>query len=218
LVLYSAAAHGSPPEGKTFAIALRIVDEKTMHFDDPAKAQQHAAAVKKLGAEMRLDQHEGHSDVTYRTVGWKLMEVETDELAHKWEDWLKGAGFETLHGHDPDHEEHAHHEGHEHDEGGEHAEVVLIRTGDWVSRHLDNQQEAADLVVLAKALRCEVQQANHGGHIDVRFHCPEWTAIDFPSHEAATAWAKWLQTSGFEVRHEHTEAAHANHDHTQHTP
>lgn len=204
------------PEDQGFVIALRLPDAKTMHFNDPTKAQKHADAVKKLGAEVQLEQHEGHSDVTYRTVGWKSLEVASDELAHQWEDWLKAAGFETLHGHDPDHEQHAHHEGHDHEHGAEHAEVVQVRTADWVSRHLNNPQEAVDLVVLARALRCEVQQSGHSGHTDVRFHCAEWTAIEFPSHEVATAWTKWLQTTGFEVRHEHPEAAHTEGDHAHH--
>lgn len=136
-------------------------------------------------------------------------------MAHQWEDSLKGAGFETLHGHDPDHEQHAHHEDHGHEHAEEHTEVVLVRTAVWVSRHLDSQQEAADLVVLAKALRCDVQQGGHSGHIDVRFRCPEWTAVDFPSHEAATAWTKWLQATGFEVHHEHSEVTQAGYDRAQ---
>ncbi|MAT73125.1 MAG: hypothetical protein CMJ58_26875 [Planctomycetaceae bacterium] len=213
--LCGTATHAAPPERQGFAIALRLPEWTTRHFDDPTKAQQHAESVKKLGAEVRLDQHADHSDVTYRCVGWKSLQVESDELAHQWQDWLKGSGFETLHGHDPDHEQHAHHEDHGHEHAEEHTDVILVRTADWVSRHLDSQQEAAELLILAKAFRCDVQQDSHGGHFDVRFRCPQWTAIDFPSHEAATAWTKWLQATGFEVRHEHSEVIQARFDREQ---
>ncbi|MCO6042728.1 hypothetical protein NG895_02300 [Aeoliella sp. ICT_H6.2] len=213
-VLVPGVSDAADEQKEHFVIALRLPEWTSMHFDDPATAQQHAAAVKKLGAEVRVEQHNGHTDVSYRTSGWKALRVETDELAHTWEDWLKRAGFETLHGHNPDHAEHAHHTDHDHEHANEHAEVVLVRTPDWVSQHVQDRDTASDLVVIAEALRCEVQQGEHADHVDVRFRCPEWTAVEFPSHEAATSWMKWLKSSGFEVRHEHGATdSHAGHNH-----
>ena len=85
------------------SIAYRLSETKEMHFDDARKAEQHLAAVKKLGCEAKIDSHGGHTDVIYRSTRWQSMEFATDELAHQWEDWLKKAGFETLHGHATDH-------------------------------------------------------------------------------------------------------------------
>ena len=97
------------------SIAYRLSETKEMHFDDARKAEQHLAAVKKLGCEARLDSHGGHTDVIYRSTRWQSMEVATDELAHQWEDWMKKAGFETLHGHAADHGAgHDDHAGHDH--------------------------------------------------------------------------------------------------------
>src|SRR5690606_34141223 len=90
------------------AIAYRLSDWHEMHFEDPVKAEQHLAAVRKLGCEVRQDAHDGHVDVVYRSARWQALEVASDELAHQWEDWLKGSGFETLHGHAADHAGHDH--------------------------------------------------------------------------------------------------------------
>lgn len=75
IVFCCTIVHATQPEAEAIVIALRLPEWKTMHFDNPAKAQQHADAVKKLGAEVRLDQHADHSDVTYRSVGWKSLQV-----------------------------------------------------------------------------------------------------------------------------------------------
>ena len=103
------------------SIAYRLPKTKEMHFDDGRKAEQHLAAVKKLGCEARMDTHGGHTDVLYRSSQWQVMEVANDKLAHQWEDWLKKAGFETVHGHAADHGTgHDAHDGHDHS-GHDHA-------------------------------------------------------------------------------------------------
>ena len=189
-----------------FIVAHRLQQWHTEHFEDATKSQQHTAALKQLGAEIRTDGHEGHFDVTYRSVGWKPLRVDSDELAHQWEGWLKAAGFETLHGHRPGHEEDAHHEpaghGHKHGPGEQQEEIVLYRASAWASQHFEDAVKAEELFTVAQALRCEVQKAGHEGHTDIRFVCPEWTEIEFPDHETAEAWMNWLTTAGFEVQHD----------------
>lgn len=206
LVTSGAHAQSTRKEGKQeFVIAHRLSDWKTKHFEDQAKAQQHTDALKNLGAEVRTDQHDGHIDVAYRLRGWKPLRVESDELAHQWEDWLRAAGFETIHGHSPDHAKHSHHEGHDHGhEQGKaesHGDVVLYRAAAWVDQHFDQSEQADEFIVLAQALRCQVEKTGHAGHTDIRFACPEWTAVEFPNHNVAAAWIKWLESAGFEVQH-----------------
>lgn len=212
-ISFDSAVHAQPAgkEGKqTFVIAHRLDKWRTEHFDDQAKAQKHADTLKKLGAEVRTDQHDGHIDVAYRLRGWRPLRVESDAIAHQWEDWLRTSGFETLHGHSPDHDKHDHHEGHDHeghDHGHEHGqaashgEVVLYRAPAWLTQHFDQPEQADEFIVLTTALRCKVEKTNHAGHTDIRFACPEWTAVEFPNHNAAVGWIKWLESAGFEVQH-----------------
>lgn len=194
------------------AIAYRLSKTKDVHFDDALKAEQHLAAVKKLGCEARMDAHGGHTDVSYRSVKWKVMEVANDKLAHQWEDWLKKAGFETIHGHAADHgsghdpdDGHDHaghsHEGHSH--GSQKAEEVSYILPNWKTIHSSNAAQLSELVALMKGLGCEVRTQDHGGHQDVTIRCPAWKHVEVTSHDAATGWQEWLRNNGFETRHEH---------------
>jgi len=196
-------------EKEEFVVAHRLSEWQTKHFEDKAKAEQHADAVKQLGAEVRVDNHETHVDVIYRSTNWKPLRIESDELAHQWEEWLKAAGFETLHGHSPVHDEHAHHEepGHDeekddHDHHDEHGEVVLYRIPAWTAQHFTDAVAADQFITIAQALRCEVKPASHTGHTDIQFRCAKWMAVEFPDHKTAEKWAKFLASAGFEVRHE----------------
>lgn len=200
-------------------LAYRLADGKTMHLDDAKKASDHLATVKKLGCEVSEGDHEGHGDIIYRCLKWKALTVADDKLAHQWEGWLKGAGFETLHGHAADdHDEHtADHEhhaeeakeqaeehGHEHGhEAGKHEEVVYRLPG-WVTLHPQTVDEAQELIAIAKGLGCEVREDRHEGeqHGDVSIRCAEWTHVELPTHETAETWQTWMANIGFETRHE----------------
>ncbi len=187
------------------AIAYRLSDWNEMHFDDPAKAAQHLAAVEKLGCEARQDNHNGQTDVVYRLPQWQALEVASDELAHQWEAWLKGAGFETLHGHAADHAEHSQdshdhsHDGHSH--GPQGAEEVAYRLADWTTSRIENPEQLSQYVALMKGLGCEVQVDTQ---VNVSVRCSQWKHIEVPSHEVASGWENWLHKSGFEARHSHS--------------
>lgn len=84
---------------ETEKVEYRLTSWKTMHFDDTKKGGDHFDAVKKLGCEVKKDNHGGHLDVSYRCKEWKAMNVASHNAAHDWEKWLKGAGFETKHAH-----------------------------------------------------------------------------------------------------------------------
>lgn len=109
------------------SIAYRLKQTKTLHFDESRKADLHLETVKKLGCEAVMENHGGHMDVSYRLTSWKSITMADEATAHKWEDWMKKSGFETLHAHG---EDHAHgvaaaaatdpHAGHDH-AAGDHA-------------------------------------------------------------------------------------------------
>ena len=195
------------------AIAYRLPKWNTMHFEDSVKAKQHLETVKKLGCEAKQDSHSGHIDVAYRASNWKSLEVANDKLAHQWEAWLKGAGFETLHGHDHgkhDHDGHDHaghdhaghdHDGHSHGPGG--AEVVAYRLPSWKTVHFKKKAEMEEFVALMKGFGCEVRTESHSGHVDTTIRCPKWKNIELPNHKVAQSWQTWLAKNGFEVKHEH---------------
>lgn len=191
----------SPPAEST--IAYRLIEPKTMHFEDPQKYTAHSDQVKKLGCEVANNDHAGHGDVTYRCPKWRALTVASDELAHQWEGWLKGAGFETLHGHAEEHEEgegHAHEHGHDHAEGEN--EEVAYQLASWVTLNPQQPADADELVAIAKGLGCEVQEARQPSGISVAIRCMSQKHIECPSHEAAQFWQQWLTKTGFEAKHE----------------
>ncbi len=208
----SAAPPVARENPQAFVIAHRLIDWETRHFDDATKAQQHMDVLHKLGVEVRVEQHQGHSDVIYRSVNWKPWQVGSDELAHQWEDWLRDSGFQTLHGHHPSHDQHAHHADHGHAAGKghaeEHAEVVLYRLPAGGTQRFENLAGAEEFITLLQALRCEVRKGGQEGPTDVQFRCAEWTAVEFTDHDSATSWEKWLTSAGFEVEHNHDEHSH----------
>lgn len=196
------------------AVAYRLSQTKELHFDDARKAEQHLATVKKLGCEARKDSHGGHTDVIYRSAKWQVMDVANDKLAHQWEDWLKKAGFETVHGHAADHgtghdahDSHDHsvhdHSGHSHGPGK--SEEVSYVLPNWKTIHSRDAAQMSELVALIKGLGCEVRTEDHGDHKDVSVRCSKWKHIEVSSHQAAAGWQDWLRKNGFETRHEHAE-------------
>ncbi len=180
-------------------IAYRLAEAKTMHFEDPQKYTAHTEQVQKLGCEVSKGEHAGHGDVTYSCPKWKALTVANDALAHQWEEWLQGAGFETLHGHAEEHgDAHAHEHAHE---GAEHEEVTY-QLQNWVSLSPQQASDADELIAIAKGLGCEVQESRQGPAISVSIRCAEQKHIDCASHESAEFWQQWLTKTGFAAQHE----------------
>ena len=80
-------------------VSYRLSEWKTLHFDDADLATKHLDTMKMLGCQVKQDSHGGHIDVSYYCPQWKQATVATHSVAHKWEKWLRGAGFETRHTH-----------------------------------------------------------------------------------------------------------------------
>ena len=182
--------HADHAHGKE-TISFQLPQWKTMHFDDAAKAKQHADMVKKLGCEVKQGQHAGHIDLTYRCVEWASMTVETHELAEQWSGWLKGSGFDVSHAHaDP-----AYAEGNE---------VVEFRMVNWKSIHGKGTADEKQFIELLGKLGCEVVVSEHSGHKDIKFRAPTWRDVHVAEHKAADELGAWLKKSGFEVApHKH---------------
>lgn len=82
-------------------------------------------------------------------------------------------------------------------------ELVRYRLVDWRVVHTGKVAEAKKLAATLTKLKCEVKEANHGNHIDVRYRCKEWKELQLPTHAAAHQWETWLKKYGFETVHEH---------------
>jgi hypothetical protein len=87
------------PAAEREVVAYRLPGWKTIHFDDVRRADIHVQTVKRLGCEVKVDDHGGHVDVSYRCLEWQEISLDSHSQAHKWEDWLKASGFETRHQH-----------------------------------------------------------------------------------------------------------------------
>jgi hypothetical protein len=171
-------------------IAFQLPQWKTMHFDDAAKASQHTATLKQMGCEVSQDNHARHIDVRYRCVEWRSLEVKDHQLAAQWEGWLKASGFDVSHGHTAP-------------VVAAGPEAVEFRMTEWKQLHGTGSQREAQLINQLKAMGCEVQISQHGGHADIAYRAPTWRDIHLPDHASAEQWMGWLKQNGFEVKHQH---------------
>ncbi len=80
-------------------VRYRLPDWKAKHIHDAKKADTISETLKKLGCELKREQHNGHIDVKYKCPEWKQLELGTHEEASKWETWLKEYEFQTEHKH-----------------------------------------------------------------------------------------------------------------------
>lgn len=190
LALVASSGYAQSGEADTHdhgeAIAFQLSAWKTMHFDDAAKAKAHAAAVKRLGCEVKSSEHAGHFDVAYRCADWKTVKTQTHLLAEQWAAWLKGAGFDTHHSHVDQ-------------RLATGPETVAFRLVDWTTVHKNDESFVDSL----RQAGVDVRVKSHGGHSDVSYRCPVWTDIHFADQAEADNWKKWLEVNGFQVRRGH---------------
>ncbi len=84
-------------------VEFRMVQWKQIHGDGSGKEKQMIDTLKKLGTEVRVDQHAGHSDVKFRAPTWRDVHVADHATADQLTGWLKQNGFEAQHEDDHDH-------------------------------------------------------------------------------------------------------------------
>ena len=80
-------------------VKFRLTSVRRIHSHNAEEAKSFAMTLKKIGCECQVDKHGGHFDVVYQCPKWKQIKAQSHEEAHKWEAWLKKAGFETVHEH-----------------------------------------------------------------------------------------------------------------------
>jgi hypothetical protein len=77
--------------------------------------------------------------------------------------------------------------------------IVGYRAPDWKSVHTQSEDEAKTMVAALKKIGCEVDTANHGNHIDVKFRCAEWRSMKVKTHGLQAQWATWCESQGLET-------------------
>lgn len=82
-------------------------------------------------------------------------------------------------------------------------EIVRYQLEDWKAKHIHDAKKAKTIAATLKRLGCEMKQAQHNGHIDVRYRCPKWRQLELDSHEEAHKWEKWLKEYEFKTEHKH---------------
>ena len=171
------------------SVAYRAKEWKSLHVENEADVQRTIDMLKKLGCETRLDQHNGHSDVTFRSPEWKEVTLDSHENADQWEQWLTRNGFQTLHGHD-----HV---------SNRDAIVVQYGQTEWQAQHFEDERQAAEFMAMCKGLGCDVRKDAHSGHIDVTYRCTSRRNLTCVDHEDAHTLQAWLEKKGFETEHVH---------------
>lgn len=171
------------------SVAFRCREWQSLHAEDDADAEKKLSMLRKIGCETRMNRHGDHADVSFRSVQWREVTLESHENADRWEQWLNKNGFETLHGH-----AHA-------PSGG--AIAVDYFQSEWQSQHFDDEAKADEFVAICKGLGCEVRKGGHDGHIDVRFRCSGKRSLVCVDDEEAHSLQTWLEKKGFQTEHAH---------------
>jgi biotin operon repressor len=76
---------------------------------------------------------------------------------------------------------------------------VGFRLLEWKTIHAESEAAAKENVSSLKKIGCEVQMSNHGNHIDVRYRCPQWKAMELPTDQLAAQWTEWLKGKSLET-------------------
>ncbi len=86
-------AYFSGPE----AVEFRMLNWKKTHGNGAANEQQFVTALRQIGCEVRLNSHDGHSDIAYRAPTWRAVHLADPMAAEQLIGWLNQNGFETHH-------------------------------------------------------------------------------------------------------------------------
>lgn len=169
-------------------VGYRAPEWKSVHTASENEATQMVAALKKIGCEVDMVDHDNHIDVKFRCTEWRSMKVASHGLQNQWASWCENQGLETVVVNPPVNTKRP---------------TVLFRLPAERTVHLHDVHKAKQIVNTLSLIGCEVSSSDHDGHIDATFSCPEWMTIELTSENSAHGWQKWLQDSGFETKHTH---------------
>lgn len=168
-------------------ISFRTQKPTTAHLKTEKEIKETTELLKKIGCELKTNQHDGHVDVSYECRYWKTITLKTPAEVAQWDAWLTSKGFFVVHN----------------TPGKEHKETVQYRMQDWNTLHFKSPQENEAYLAMFKMLGCETKMEKHGDHEDVMVRCPGWGNLGVPNHAEAAAWMGVLRKLKFEVSHEH---------------
>lgn len=78
-------------------------------------------------------------------------------------------------------------------------EIVRYQLTQWKRKHIHDLPKAEKIADSLKKLGCEVEKAEHNGHIDIRYRCPQWRQIKPQTADEAVRWVNWFKEFGFQV-------------------
>jgi len=76
---------------------------------------------------------------------------------------------------------------------------VGFRMTNWQTIHSDGTPATQERIATLQKIGCEVQQDNHGGHVDIAFRCPTWKSIPVRNDDELQQWHQWLVNNEFET-------------------
>ncbi len=83
----------------TEAVKFRMVEWKSLHGNGTPDEQKFIDTLKGVGCDVRVAEHDGHSDIRFRAPIWCDILVADHATANQWMEWFKANGFETRHEH-----------------------------------------------------------------------------------------------------------------------
>ena len=80
-------------------VKYRLADWRSQHIHQEAEIGQLTTLYRSLACEVEHVDHDGHTDLKYRCPQWMEIDLPSHQAAHKWQEFLNKAGFETSHEH-----------------------------------------------------------------------------------------------------------------------
>ena len=81
------------------AVEFRLVAWKQIHGKGSPEEAQMIEQLKKIGCDVVVEKHQGHSDIRFRAPTWRDIHLADHAAADQWTNWLKQNGFEARHEH-----------------------------------------------------------------------------------------------------------------------
>lgn len=80
-------------------VKYRLAGWRSQHIHQEAEIGQLTTLYRSLACEIEHLDHDGHTDLKYRCPQWMEIDLPSHQAAHKWQEFLNKAGFETSHEH-----------------------------------------------------------------------------------------------------------------------
>ena len=80
-------------------VKYRLADWRSQHIHQEAEIGQLTTLYRSLACQVEHVDHDGHTDLKYSCPQWMEIDLPSHQAAHKWQEFLNKAGFETSHEH-----------------------------------------------------------------------------------------------------------------------